>query len=331
MSHQTTAAPRRAVGSGAAPVARDRPHTAPEGPFWCPALGAGAAAMLQLRAQMDALSLQVGKLPIRVSVTRPMVGQYLVMLKRLAASWNGRNRQALDDAMAALLHFGASLARPATQEALSCPRADGRRAARRLLGALRRCLDSAQAALAALDADFTRYLAHMALASAELEIDTRLVSERLQTGALHALMLSQRAGILQGRLDEARMQEHARAPAGPHALGLRQEICLHASALEGVRRQLDHLRAEQSANRAEAHYLESLMPTLSPYLAALEDMGAAIASLRAGTAAAAHELDQLGRSLEHDAGAAGQTAAELATALVRWQALAAALRAGALS
>ncbi|MBC7456456.1 MAG: hypothetical protein H7335_22685, partial [Massilia sp.] len=214
MSYLTTAAPRRAGGGGAAPAPHDRPLAAPDGRFWCPALGAGAAAVHDLRAQVDALSLQVSKLPIRVSVTRPVVGQYLVMLKRLAASWNGRNRQALDGAMAALLHFGASLAQPATQEALSCPRADGRRAARRLLATLHRRLDCAQATLAALDADFTSSLAHMARASAQLEIDTRLVSERLQTGALRALLLSQQSGTLQGRLDEARMQEHARAPAG---------------------------------------------------------------------------------------------------------------------
>lgn len=328
MSYVTTAAPPLAR---AAPEARHWLHLKLESAFWCQAIGTGALATQELRTQIDALSLRVAALPIHVSVTRPVVGQYLVTLKRLANAWTGRNKQALDGAMAGLLHFGAGLAQAATVDALSESGADNGRAARSTLDALQRRLEAPQAALAALDADLTSYLRHMALASAELELDTRLVTEQLQAGAVQALSLSQLASTLQGRLDDARRQEHAHAPAGPHTLGLSQEICLHASALEGVRRQLDPLRAEQAATQAEASYLGTLMPVLSPYLAVLERMGAAVASLLAGTCAVALELDRLRQALEHDASAAGEAAPQHTTALAPWRALAACQRPAALS
>ena len=328
MPHATIVPLRGAASAAGMPAApssalASADHGAPGSRFWCPTLGAGASAVLELCPQVDAMSQQVAKLPIRISVTRPVVGQYLVMLKTLAAAWSARSRPALVSALGALVHVGDSLAQSFTREALAGCRADHGRAALRVLDALQRRLAAPLAGFAALELDVASYLAQMASASAELDADTRLVTQRLQSDYVHAFMLSQQASSLQNRLDDAKLQEHAPWLLGPHAGKLRQEICLHSSALEGVRRQLDHLRAEQCATQAEADYLQRLLPTLTTYLGAVERTRGAITALLAG-----------GRALARDPGAAGDMHHQLGAALPHWHALAASsalLRSGALS
>lgn len=306
----------------AAPLHPLGPEAAPDSAFWCAAIGAGAAVIADLAPHIDVLSQRIGQLPVRAAITRPVVGQYLSMVKTLAAAWGARSRPALVAAMDALVHVGDSVAQPGPQEALARRRSDGGRSAIRALDALRRRLAAPANAFGALDTDFGSYLAQMARASSELECDTGLVTQRVQADHVHAFLLSQQANALQSKLDDANLRQHAYWLLGPHAEHLRQEISLHTSALEGVRRQLDHLRADQAATRAEADYLQSLLPSLSTYLAAVDRMGTAIHATLGGTQALLLELGELERILTIGAGA-GDADQLLRGALPYWKALAA--------
>ena len=337
MPHVTIVPLRSAASAPGLPAAPsnavpDAHLDAPDRSFWCPSIGTGASAVFALCPQVDAMSQHVAGLPIRVSVTRPVVGQYLVMLKTLAAAWSARSRPALVSAIGALVHVGDSLAQSFTLEALAGCHADNGRAALRVLDALQRRLAAPLDGLAALERDVSSYLAQMTGASAELDADTQLVTQRLQSDYVHAFTLSQQASSLHHKLDDATL----RAPglAGPHSGKHHQQMRLYASALEGVRHQLDHLRAEQSATQAEADYLQSLLPTLSTYLATVEQMGGAIQALLGGERMLARELDALRQALARETGAAGNIQAQLSAALPHWHALAASsalLRSGALS
>ncbi len=291
--------------------------------FWCDGIGNGAAAIVQLCAPIDSMSTRIGQLPVRPALTRPVVGQYLSMLKTLAAAWGTRTRPALLLAMAGLGHFGDSVGQSWTIEALAGRRADNGRAAVRVLDALLRRLAAPLAAFGNLNTDFGSYLSQMAAASGELEADTELVTQRLETDGVHAFLLSQQASTLQSKLDE----ETARADAwwllGPHAEPLRHDISLHAAALEGVRRQLDNLRAEQAATRAEADYLQSLLPTLSTYLSAVDRMGAAIEAVHAGLVRLQHDLLPLKAQMATAPASAGDAELDISAALPRWRALSA--------
>lgn len=323
MSQLTLASARRSQAASAPP-----PQPAPESAllFWAPELGSASEAIAELCPHIDALSQRIAHLPVRVALTRPVVGQYLTMLKTLAAAWGVHTRPALLDAMAALVHVGDSIGQSFALEALSGRRADGGLAAVRVLDALLRRLAAPAAAFERLDADFSSYLKQMALASRELDADTLLVTQRLQADYVHAFLLSQQASSLQSKLDDARMREHAWWLLGPHAVALRQEICLHASALEGVRRQLDHLRSEQSATQAEADYLQSLLPSLSTYLAALDRMGAALASMLGGVRALGQALAALKLAMPSDPAALNAAETRMQASLPHWQALAATAR-----
>ncbi len=296
---------------------------AADGLFWCEGIGKGADAIVQLCDPIDSMSARIGQLPVRPALTRPVVGQYLSMLKTLASAWGTRTRPALLLAMGSLGHFGDSVGQSWTMEALAGRRADNGRAAVRVLDALLRRLAAPVAAFATLNTDFGRYLTQMAAASAELEADTELVTRRLEADGVHAFLLSQQGSTLQSKLDE----ETARADAwwllGPHAEPLRQDISLHAAALEGVRRQLDNLRAEQAATRAEADYLQSLLPTLSTYLSAVDRMGAAIDAVHAGLARLQGHLIDLKAQMASAPAAAADAELEVSAALPQWRALSA--------
>lgn len=290
-------------------AAARQPGTA-DNPFWCPPIGSGCVAIAALAGHIDVLSQRIAELPVRAAVTRPVVGQYLSMIRTLAACWQARARPALAGALDALALVGASLGQAHAQHALRQPRKDGVRMADAVL----RRLTAPAASLATLDADLGSYLAQMARASGELEHDTALVTERVQSDAVHAFLLSQQASALQSRLDDAKVRQRATWLLGPHAQHVREEITLHGSALEGVRRQLAQLQSEQAATRAEADYLQGLLPSLSTYLAAIERMGAAIAAAHAGTATLRAAMQALGPAL-----AAGQACeTQLADALPHW-------------
>ncbi len=294
----------------------------PDGAFWCGAIGAGASVMVELAVHIDVLSQSIGQLPERSAAARPAVANYLNMVKSLAASWTTRTRPALQEAIEALVHVGASLGQPFTLEAIANRRTDGGRAAARVVDALLRRVKAPAGALLALAADFDSLLSGMACATRDLQADTQLVSERLQSDHVHAFLLSQQGSTLQSKLDDATMRQDAYWLQGPHAEQIRQEIALHSSALEGVRRQLDHLRAEQAATRAEAHYLHKLMPSLAGYLGALERLGGGLRATQAGTATLLGELGELRRALAEEPEAASEAEGRLRAALPQWRALA---------
>ena len=290
-----------------------------DGLFWSAGIGSGAGAIVQLCAPVDAMSERIGQLPVRPALTRPAVGQYLTMLKTLAAAWAMRTRPALMLALGSLNHFGDSLAQPLIFEALAARRADHGRAAVRVLDALLRRLAAPAAGFDALNTDFSSYLAQMAAASGDLDADTLLVTQRLEADGVHAFLLSQQASTLQSKLDDATARADAWWLLGPHAGPLRQEISLHGAALEGVRRQLDFLRAEQAATMAEADYLQSLLPTLSTYLAAVDRMGAGIGAVLDGLVSLRRELDELKTGMSAPSGAAGEAELQLGAALPHWR------------
>jgi hypothetical protein len=320
MRNNASQQPRPAAG---------RPHglpfagqDGPDGAFWSGAIGAGAGLLVELAVHLDVLSHSIAELPERNPSSRPAVANYLAMVKTLAAAWSARTRPALLGALGVLGQAGASLGQPLTLAALAQCGSDQGRAARMLAG-LRRRLAAPATALAALGAEFDDLLRSMACATRDLQSDTLLLSERLQSDQVHAFLLSQQASTLQSKLDDANLRQDAYWLQGPHSEHIRQEIALHGSALEGVRRQLDHLHAEQGAMRSEAHYLQKLMPSLSAYLGGLDRMAGAIRATLAGTAGVLAELEQLARALAADAHAARPLEAQLRAALPQWRALAA--------
>lgn len=294
----------------------------PDGAFWCGAIGAGACIMVELAFHIDLLSRAIARLPDSSAAARPAVLRYLATIKTLARGWGTLTRPALLEAVEALTHVGASLAQPFTLDAIANRCLDGGQGAARVVDALLRRLAVPAAALQALACDVGEQLGGVACATRELESDTLLLSERLQADHVHTFLLSQQASTLQSKLDEATMRQDAYWLQGPHSEQIRQEISLHRSALEGVRRQLDHLQAEQGATRAEAHYLQNLMPSLACYLGALERMAGAIRATQAGAASVLAELHELKRALAEEPEAAGSAAAQLRAALPQWRALA---------
>ncbi|WP_426101208.1 hypothetical protein [Massilia sp. TSP1-1-2] len=322
MSNSTAQQPRQ-VGAARPRGLPFEGQPSPDGAFWCGAIGAGACIMVELAFHVDLLSRAIVRLPETSAVARPAVTRYLATVKTLASNWSRHTRPALLEAVEALTHVGASLARPFTMEALANRRVDGGQAATRVVQALLRRMGAPAASLQMLAADLDEQLGNMAGATRELESDTLLLSERLQADHVHTFLLSQQASTLQSKLDDATMRQDAYWLQGPHAEQIRQEIALHRSALEGVRRQLDYLQAEQASNRGEAHYLQNLMPSLSGYLNALERMAGGIRAAQAGAASMLYELHELKRVLAEEPNGVGPVEAQLRTALTQWRALAA--------
>ncbi len=281
----------------------DHQYSEAEGPYWCAAIGSGAAALLELVPGIDQLSQRAAQLPLRATLTRPVVGQYLCMVKTLAAAWHLHNRPALLAALQALSRFGAGVGQSETA-----------------LAPLQQRLAAPLAAFEALGFDFASYLAQMARVSGELDADTQLVTQRLQADQVHVFLLSQQATLLQGKLDQGGLREHTCWLVGPPDQAVRQQRALHASALEGVRRQLEQLHAEQASTMAEADYLQGLLPTVAPYLAAVDRLGAAIDAIVAGVRVLDARLAGLAQAA---LGERADAAAQLPAALARWQALAA--------
>ncbi len=322
MNNNTHQQPR--AGAAMRPAGLPFPgQSGPDGAFWSGAIGAGASIMVELASHIDVLSQNIGKLPDCTALSRPAVTHYLLTLKAIAAAWHARTRPALLASLEALTHVGTSLGQAFTQEALAYPSADGGKAAARVLGTLGRRLTAPAVSLASLAAEFDDLLEGMASATRELQADTLLVSERLRSDHVHAFLLSQQASTLQSKLDDATMRQDAYWLQGPHSEQIRQEIALHKSALEGVRRQLDHLHAEQATTRSEAHYLQNLMPSLSGYLGALDRMAGGVRATQAGTTALLAELGELQRLLAEAPAGAINCADQLRAAVPQWRQLAA--------
>ncbi len=309
---QATALPAAALG---------HEKTDADGAFWCAAIGSGAADVLGLAVQIDALSQRAALLPVRASLTRPVVGQYLSMVKTLAAAWRLHSRPALLSSMGALVHFGATVGQSFTVEAIAPCRVDHGRAAQRVVEALQRRLGAPLAAFEALATDFASYRTQMARVSTELDADTRLVTQRLQADQVHVFLLSQQASGLQRQLDEGAMRERA---GWPRIAAEQQELARQGCTLDALRRQLDQMRAEQADTRAEADYLQTVLPTVALYLGAVDRMQAGIADILAGLQALAARLAGLKQALAADPAGAAGAQLQLQAALPHWLALAAA-------
>jgi hypothetical protein len=280
----------------------------PAGPYWSGAIGAGAGIAVDLALHINVLARAVAQLPAAPVSCRPAVGAYLAMVRHVAAEWDGRLRTELLSALESLAHAGTCL---------------GHGKPARATDALLLRLSTPLAALATLAAGIDDLLTLMVDATGSLQQDTQQLTERLQSDHVHAFLLSQQASTLQSKLDDAILRQDAYWLQGPHAEQTRQEIALHKSALEGVQRQLYQQQAEQAATRAEAYYLQTLMPSLSACLGALDHLAGAVRAILGGASALLAELRELKRALvDPDDGGAGAERA-LRAAQPRWRALAA--------
>lgn len=331
MAHLATFSPQLSPAQPAA-LREPSPRMAGGGMFWSPGIGLGAGIILELSGDIDSLSQRIAQLPERAEgggKGRPMVTQYLFMVKTLAAAWATRSRPGLHTALDGLRHLGetllaqdAPLLATALLNMFHGRPSDGPGAVR-LIDALVRRLAAPADALSALEQDVGSYLAQMGRASGDLETDTVVVTQRLQADHVHAFILAQQVNTLQGRLAEARARCHSHWLAGPDAGEARADIDKHSSALDGVMRQLAHIREGQAAMMAEAVYLQGLLPTLSAYLSGMDRIGAGIRIAAAGTRALCAELDDLKNVLLAGPAASGTAHTQLQAALPSWRMLAA--------
>lgn len=328
MAHLATFSPQLSPAQPAA-LREPSPRIAGGGMFWSPGMGLGAGIVLELAGDIDSLSQRIAELPERTGRGRPMVAQYLFMVKTLAAAWATRSCPGLHSALDGLRHVGETLlAQDAPLLATALlnmfhGRPSSGPGAVRLIDALVRRLAAPADALAALEQDVASYLAQMGRASGELETDTVMVTQRLQADHVHAFILAQQVNTLQGRLAEARARRHSHWLPGTEGGdgAARDEIDKHSGALDSVMRQLDHIRAGQAAMTAEAVYLQGLLPTLSAYLGGMDRIGAGIRIAAAGTRALRAELDDLKNVLLAGPAASLAAHAQLEAALPSWRLL----------
>jgi len=226
--------------------------------YWCPAIAKGCDAIAALLTPIDTLSLQLAELPASAALTRPVLGQYLCLIRTAAARWQMHTRPALAKALAELALAGHTL----TLWRASLHTAQ--QAGGRLADAIPRHLAAADALLGPLATDLAGFLARLARAAGELEADRALLTEQVQADTLHAFLLSQQ---------------------GPARL----------AGLAGPDLRLAE-PAEQATAQAEADYLHALLPSLARYPALLGEAGQAIAVLQNGVERVAPALAGLGRS-----------------------------------
>ena len=302
--------------------------------FWAGAIGVGVNVILAQIADADTLSANIMALPPRKAGHRAVVGQYLGVVQLLATAWPSRSKPALLLALAALQSFAERLT---DHEGLQlCGAFAGMNAggshsasdAARLIGQVAARLDFPIRAFDAINSDFGSYLGQMAAASSDLEVDTVLVTQRLQADHVHASVLTQQIEAVQARLQETRQRQQHHWPLGQHADLMRQDAAAHNAALDSARRQLEQLRADQAALLAEAAHLQMLLPTLSAYLAGIDRMAAGINAALAGALALQVQLSELNDTVLSAPGSAASAATQLANALPHWRAVSATMRAG---
>ena len=318
--------PRR-HGEGAA-----RPHG--DSAFWSGAIGVGVNLILAQIAEVDTLSANIMALPPRKTGHRAVVGQYLGIVQLLATAWPSRSKPALLLALAALPTFAERLTEhegPQLCGAFAGMNAGGNHAAvdaARLIGQVAARLDFPIRAFDAINSDFGSYLGQMAAASSDLEVDTVLVTQRLQADHVHASVLTQQIEAVQTRLEETRQRQQHHWPLGQHAELMRQDAAAHHAALDSAQRQLEQIRADQAALLTEAAHLQLLLPTLSAYLAGIDRMAAGINAALAGALALQVQLSELNDTVLGAPGSAAAAATQLANALPHWRAMSASMRAG---
>lgn len=284
-------------------------------PFWAAGIGVGVNVILSQLDDIDRLSQRISVLPDRASPQRAVLSDYIDSVRGLASCWLHTSRPRLLAVLRDLHGLGEQL--------------DGADAPLHRPAALVRHLDGIGAGLDGLNTDLGGYLEQMALASAELETDTVLVTHRLQADQLHAAMLSQQLQTLQDRVGQARSRQHGCFPLSSRGEQLRREIAAQGDILDSTRRQLEQIRACQADTLAEAAYLQNLLPTLSSYLAAIDRMGAGIDAALLGLRAMQGRLRVLDAAADSKPADADSTRQQqLHTALPHWRHLSARLASG---
>ena len=89
-----------------------------------------------------------------------------------------------------------------------------------------------------------------------------------------------------------------------------------------MQRQLYQQQAEQAATRAEAYYLQTLMPSLSSCLGALDHLAGALRAVLGGASALMAGLREQKRALVDPADGGAGAERALRAAQPRWRALA---------
>lgn len=324
--------PGSAPEPGFAPGAGRAPGLSAAGAFWSHGLSMGTSVILNMVDNVDVMSGRIAALPPRPDGARPMVAQYLFMVKTLSAAWTGHSRPALVSAVAALMHYADTFcADDAPQLAAALAQvaggqAHGAAAGARLADGLIRRLTAPLEAITAIHHDFGSYLAQMAAASSDLETDTMLVTQRMQAEQVHAFILAQQINTLQTKLAEVRARRQGNWMLGDHADLVHRELANHGAALDSVRIELDQIRTGQAATMAEAAYLQGLLPTLSAYLSAIDRMGVGIHATLAGSRGLQVALSELKRALGEGRIDGGAALSDLQAALPNWRALAERLR-----
>ena len=231
MTNVTFLPPLRATSASASSCASAAdPRATGESAFWTGAIGIGVNVIVSQIADIDTLSRRITTLAPHTAGRRPVVGQYLDMVKLLAGAWPTRSRPALLMALAALHYYADSLTLhdapllAGAFDEMAGGRRDASATAGRLTASLIRRLDFPVRSLDAVNDNFGSYLTQMARASNDLETDTVLVTQRLQADHVHAYMLAQQVQQLQASLAEARARQHGHWPLGAHAELLREQI-----------------------------------------------------------------------------------------------------------
>ncbi|MFJ4154873.1 HBL/NHE enterotoxin family protein [Pseudomonas sp. NPDC089752] len=293
--------------------------------FSVPAIVHGTLAVSSLLTPLDQLSASISQMPELNYACVPGLAQHIIELKQLAAAWPTQYRPPLLAAMQQLQGFGDQFINrdaPALRQlfqAMNEGNAQARVQAVAQVAALEQQLAGPVFSLNAVTQGLGQYLAQLHSASADLNGDATQISQRLETDRNQSAVLAQQIAGLQSQLDAARNRAKWYWLMGPLAALLAREIDSLVSNISGVTDQLNRIRADQAANGQEAAYLQALLPALSNYLAAVDQMGAGVNATLAGTQALQSQLQQLQQAIDSSAVSGAFASAQLDAAIADWQ------------
>lgn len=292
-------------------------------------IGDGADAMAAVIGLLDSLAAGIAQLPSPGADSAPLVGRHIDAVRALAQAWPGRLRPEVLASMAALKHFGEQFVEveaPRLQVALGRMRRqdlDERGQAAALVTDVGVRLAGLAKGFDAVAPCIGEYLSSMARAALDLETDTAAVARRLQAGqsraeALACLASSLRLGLRLG------LHMHARRRWLPWLLERLPGMGRRSpgARLVAVAHELDSLRSAQACAMKDAASLQSLLPALSSYLAAIDRLGAGVAAALAGTSGLQGQLAELHGALLADPASGAIASAQLRAALADWRTIA---------
>ena len=288
-------------------------------------IGDGADAVAAVIGLLDSLAAGIAQLPSPGADSAPLVGRHIDAVRALAQAWPGRLRPEVLASMAALKHFGeqfVEMEAPRLQAALSRMRRqdlDERGQAAALVTDVGVRLAGLAKGFDAVAPCIGEYLSSMARAALDLETDTAAVARRLQAGQSRAEALA----CLASRL-RLRLHTHASRRWLPWLLerlpGMGRRS--RGARLVAVAHELDSLRSAQACTMKDAASLQSLLPALSSYLAAIDRLEAGVAAALAGTSGLQGQLAELHGALLANPASGAIASAQLRAALADWRAIA---------